>query len=83
MKPYKQKTWQHETTGVDGNAPLFGVNIFDYEWEKTGEKAKVTDPMYGQEYVFPVYKVSIDGQEYELACGEFSNCVYGFYVQGY
>ena len=36
MKMWKEKTWQHEVTGVDGNTTLFGVNIFDYEWESTG-----------------------------------------------
>ena len=46
MKTYKQKTWQHETTGVDGNTTLFGVNIFDYQWEYTGRSAQVEDPLY-------------------------------------
>ena len=44
MKIMKEKTWQHETTGVDGNANLFDVNIFDYIWEGTNKSAKVHDP---------------------------------------
>ena len=83
MKVYKEKTWQHETTGVDGNARLFGVNIFDYEWERMGKSVDVTDPLYGQKYTFSVYKVMIDNKEYEFAAGEFSNCIYGFFVQKY
>lgn len=32
MKKYKQMTWQHEITGMEGNAILFGTNIFEYDW---------------------------------------------------
>ncbi|MDO5155916.1 MAG: hypothetical protein Q4D51_08110 [Eubacteriales bacterium] len=74
-------TWQHETTGIDGHAILFGVNIFDYDWIRTGNKIDIKDPLYGQRYSFPVYKVLIKGQEYEFAAGEFSNSVFGFYVK--
>jgi len=31
MKLFKQKTWQFETSGVEGEVKLFGVNIFDYK----------------------------------------------------
>ena len=80
MKKWKEKTWQHEITGVDGNTILFGVNIFDYKWESTNQSVMVRDPLYGQEYKFSVYKVIINEQEYEFAAGEFSNCVWGFYI---
>ena len=83
MKILKEKTWQHEITGVDGNTILFGVNIFDYKWESTGERIDIEEPLYGQTYRFPVYKVLIEEQEYQFAAGEFSNSVFGFYVQKY
>ena len=83
MKICKEKTWQHETTGVDGNAILFGVNIFDYTWKNTGKKAKVKDPLYDHDYLFPIYTITIDDKEFQFACGEFSNCIYGFYVYRY
>ncbi|MCD7837854.1 MAG: hypothetical protein LUG65_02960 [Clostridiales bacterium] len=73
--------WRHEVTGFDGNTILFGVNIFAYDWTRTEEKIEVTDPLYGQKYRFPVYTVSINGQEYQFAAGEFSNSVFGFYTQ--
>lgn len=57
MKSLKRKTWQHETTAIDGNTILFGVNIFE--------------------------KVNIKGEEYEFAAGEFSNAVFGFYIEKY
>lgn len=80
MEMEKQKTWQYEKAGFDGNAILFGVNIFDYQWYKTEQKAEVRDPRYGQEYRFPVYTVNIKGKDYEFAAGEFSNCVWGFFL---
>lgn len=83
MKRYKSKTWQFETAGTDGNVTLFGVNIFDYEWKNTGQRIEVTDSAYGQKHLFSIFKVLIEDKEYEFACGEFSNCVYGFYVQKY
>lgn len=80
MKAWKETAWRHETTGFDGNAILFGVNIFDYNWERTDKSVKVRDPLFGQDYTFPVYKVIINEQEQEFAAGEFSNCVWGFYI---
>ena len=83
MKMWKEKTWQHELTGFDGNAILFGVNIFDCEWKDTRRSVRVRDPLYGREYQFHVYTVTVDGQEREFAAGEFSNCVWGFYLLKY
>ncbi|MBR1737141.1 MAG: hypothetical protein IJ736_09025 [Firmicutes bacterium] len=83
MKAYKKKSWQYETTGTDGDAMVFGVNIFDYEWCGTGKEVEVKDPLYGLKYMFSIYTVTIDDKEYQFACGEFSNCVYGFFVYKY
>lgn len=83
MKMWKNKTWQHEITGCDGNTALFGVNIFDYEWQDTHKSVKVSHPIYGGEYKFSIYTVVINGQEREFAAGEFSNCVWGFYLLKY
>ena len=79
----KEKTWHCEATGADGNVTLFGVNIFDYEWNGTGRRATVRDPIYGEERKFAVYTVTIAGQTHEFAAGEFSMCVWGFYVEKY
>jgi len=80
MKFWKEKSWQYEITGIDGNTTLFGVNIFDYEWEYSNKSIKIQDPLYGQEYDFYVYTVIINKREYTFAAGEFSNCVWGFYI---
>ncbi len=80
MEMFKTKTWQHEVTGVDGNVTLFGVNIFKYKWNGTGNRITVLDPLYHHEYEFDIYTVHINKEEKEFAAGEFSNCVWGFYL---
>ncbi len=62
---------------------MFGVNIFDYQWNRTGQKVEVCDPRYGQKYSFPVYAVDIKGEAHEFVAGEFSNDVWGFFLLKY
>ena len=76
MKMWKSKRWQLETTGVDGNTQLFGVNIFDYGWIDTKRRIQVSDLTYD----LPIYTVTIDNVQYEFAAGEKSNCVWNFYL---
>ena len=76
MKMWKSKSWQLETTGVDGNTQLFGVNIFDYRWLDTKQRIRVSDLTYD----IPVYTVKIGDVQYEFAAGEKSNCVWNFYL---
>ena len=83
MKAFKRKTWQYEITGTEEDAILFGVKIFEFKWIDTGERVKVKDPAYGQDYFFPIYNVTIEGKDYSFASGEFSNGVYGFYILKY
>ena len=68
--------WEYETFGPDGQCKLFGVNIFDYNWQTTGKRVKVKDPIYHQDHTFEVWQVEIDGQIHRFAAGEFSNCVW-------
>lgn len=75
------KTWKHKITGRDGNCILFGVNIFNYEWNGTGEMITVFDPKYHEEHIFKVYTVDIGGTIKRFAAGEFSNGVWGFYLE--
>ena len=76
MKMWKSKSWPLETTGIDGNTKLFGVNIFDYQWVDTKQRVQVSD----LSYEIPVYTVMIDNMQYEFAAGERSNCVWNFYL---
>ena len=75
-----ERVWRLLTTGVDGRVELFGGNIFEAEWRPAGETAVVLDPLYGQEFRFPVYRAVVRGTERVFAAGEFSNCVWGFYI---
>lgn len=47
MTSFKESKWHHVLTARDGDAQLFGVNLFSYKWVDTGESAVVTDPVYG------------------------------------
>lgn len=76
-----KKTWRHKITGPDGNCTLFGVNIFNYDWVDTKEKITVIDPLYHQECDISVYTVVINGKTKKFAAGEFSNCIWGFYIE--
>lgn len=73
--------WKYEIAGQEGQCKLFGVNIFDYRWLATGNKVEVKDPIYQREHIFMIWQVEIDGQIYQFAAGEFSNGVWGFYLQ--
>lgn len=75
------KTWKLETYGAEGEVVFYGVKIFDYKWEMTGEKADVRDPNYKQKFSFNVYTVDIDGTKIRFAAGEFSPYVWGFFVE--
>ena len=76
-----KRLWKHKITGVDGNCKLFGVNIFDYEWNDTGEVITVKDPVYKQEHSLEFFTVDINGKLKKFAAGEFSNCIWSFYVK--
>ena len=58
--------WEYETFGPDGQCELFGVNIFDYDWQTTGKRVKVKDPIYHQDHTFEVWQGSSP-----TACGDF------------
>jgi len=73
--------WRFVKTGIAGDCTLFGVNIFDYDWINTMQKIEVFDPVYNQKHVLTIYNVELEHGIVTFATGEFSNCVYGFYVQ--
>ena len=53
----------------------------DYNWQTTGKRVKVKDQIYHQDHTFEVWQVEIDGQIHRFAAGEFSNGVWGFYLE--
>lgn len=57
-----------------------GVDVFKEDWENTGKVAHVIDPLYGQKYEFIVWKVKKADKAITFASGEFSNNVFGVYI---
>ncbi len=77
----REGIWKHKLTAVVGKGKLFGLDIFAFPWQDTGEIATVFDPLYGQEHPFPVYTVTVQGKPKTFAAGEFSHNVWGFYTK--
>ena len=73
--------WKFVKSGISENCELFGVNIFDSEWESSEETASAYDSQYHKAFHFNVYNANIGNRIVEFAAGEFSNSVYGFYVR--
>ena len=71
-----KREWKLVATGTDGNTSLFGVNIFDHPWSRTGETVWVP----GLSYEAPVYTVKIRGITRRFAAGERSYGVWNFYL---
>jgi hypothetical protein len=74
--------WRFEKTVSDGEEyKINGINIWDFKWEETGEKINIQDPIYSKFYSFDVYKINNDNVDILFGAGEFSNCVWGIYLQ--
>ena len=73
----KSKSWQQVTTGTDGNTELFCVNVFDYDWHDTKEKAIID----GEE--INIYKIVVNDAKHLFAAKEVSNGVGAFYTYSY
>ncbi len=79
-QPSSPKIWRFKGSCIGGKFNLFGVNIFNYDWESTGKQVIVTDPHHHLNHTFRTYTVNINGKTKEFAAGEFSNNVWGFYI---
>jgi len=66
---------------LDFHNIIYATMIARYDWKTTGKRVKVQDPIYHQDHTFEVWQVEIDGQLHRFAAGEFSNCVWGFYLE--
>ena len=60
---------------------LDGINVWNYKWIDTGDRAHVKDPQYHQDFEFEVYQVKDAGRTVTFAAGEFSNGMWGFFVR--
>lgn len=60
-----------------------GTHNFEFEWMKTGEKLWLRIHYMVRNIHFLIYNVNIQDEEYAFAGGEFSNSVFGFYIEKY
>lgn len=60
-----------------------GVNVWSYKWKMLDKIVTVKDPLYGKEHKFEVWRIEPgEGKcPIEFAAGEFSNLIWGFYVE--
>jgi hypothetical protein len=74
--------WKHIKTIVDNQTfKIDSLNIWDHKWNDTGETIRIKDPRYGQTYNFNIFEIHLDQRNIRFAAGEFSNCVWGIYVE--
>jgi len=75
------ENWTHIKTIADGDAfEINGLNIWNFKWIDTRQSINIKDPNYGQDYVFGIYEITNDNKTIRFAAGEFSNCVWGIYI---
>ena len=69
---------------VSDGSPVFlnGLNPWEYKWVRLDEPPIVVPhPSYaGQRHEFAVYQITEGKIAVRFAAGEFSNCVWGFYL---
>ena len=75
--------WRYIGHCFDGQRfEIDGINVWDHPWTSKEElRAVVKDPGYLQTYDFHVYEIVADSKCVVFAAGEFSNSIFGFYVQ--
>ncbi|MBE0543234.1 MAG: hypothetical protein IH623_17965 [Verrucomicrobia bacterium] len=74
--------WEFAGAAPDGQTFEIGrLDVWKHEWNDTKERARVKDPRYHQEFTFHVYVIIGADKTVAFAAGEFSNCMWGFYVK--
>jgi hypothetical protein len=74
--------WKFVGHCFDGDRfEIDGVNVWSCGWRATGAKADITDPLYGAKYQFPIYEAGTPPKVIRFAASEFSNTVWGFYIE--
>ncbi|WP_185670500.1 hypothetical protein [Chryseobacterium sp. POL2] len=72
--------WKFSKTIKDGEPYLIqNINIWSKQWNNTGEKINIKDPIYNQNYIFDVYEINNNGKKIIFSAGEFSNNIWGIY----
>jgi len=77
------KEWQFINIVSDGQAiSIDGINPWKHEWISLNEETiDMPHPNYpNQRHKMCVYKIEAGSKSIVFAAGEYSNCVWGFYV---
>jgi len=75
-----ERHFKSSITIIDGEKyEIKGMNIWDFNWQNTGDYVNINDPLYNQAYTFRVYEIKSGESSALFAAGEFSNCVWGIY----
>ena len=74
--------WEFFGAAPDGQSfQIGGLDVWKHKWRDTKEWAHVQDPRYHQDFTFHVYEIGSSDAAVTFAAGEFSNCMWGFYVR--
>ena len=69
-------------SGTEGQRiRIGGVNVWDHEWQRSGDEADVADPLYGQHFSFDIWSIQAGRKTVRFVAGESSNGVRGFYTE--
>lgn len=73
--------WKYTGAVAEGEPfELDGLDVWKNTWRDTGGKAQVTDPHHQQPFEFSVYEITVGAKSVTFAAGEFSNCIWGFFL---
>ena len=76
-------SWKFIGSGMDSASFFINeVDVWKHEWVAIpGGNAQVKDPLYGQDFTFDVWSIPSAPSVPRFAAGEFSNCMWGFYLE--
>jgi hypothetical protein len=74
--------WEFFGAVPDGQSfRVGGLDVWKHEWRDTKERLQVKDPRYQKDFTFHVYEIGDPARAVTFAAGEFSNCIWGFYIR--
>ena len=73
--------WQSNLAFGAMTVAVAGLDVWKHDWRDTKERVHVRDPLYHQDFTFHVYEIGSADRVVTFAAGEFSNCMWGFYVR--
>ena len=75
--------WKFHQVCMEGvKLEIGGIDVWEHAWivDKESPNVEVHDPLYNQKHSFRIYIIQSNGKIIRFAAGEFSNCIWGFYI---